>query len=58
MDDIYKNLEVYNPNRQRIMLILFDGIIADMFINKKLNRILTELFNRGRELNVYLAFIT
>ena len=58
MDDIYKNLEVYNPNRQRIMLISFDGIIADMFINKKLNRILTELFNRGRELNVYLAFIT
>ena len=58
MDDIYKNLEVYNPNRQRIMLISFDGIIADMFINKNLNRILTELFNRGRELNVYLAFIT
>ena len=40
------------------MLILFDDIIADMFINKKLNRILTELFNTGRELNVYLAFIT
>ena len=40
------------------MLILFDDIIADMFFNKKLNRILTELFNTGRELNVYLAFIT
>ena len=58
MDDIYKNLEDYNPNRQRKMLILFDDIIADMFINKKLNRILTELFNTGGELNVYLAFIT
>ena len=58
MDDIYKNLEDYNPNRQRKMLILFDDIIADMFRNKKINPIVTELFNRGRELNVYLAFIT
>ena len=40
------------------MLILFDDIIADMFRNKKINLIVTELFNRGRELNVYLAFIT
>ena len=29
-----------------------------MLSNKKLNPIVTELFIRGRKLNIYLAFIT
>ena len=34
MDDIYKNIEEYNPNRKhRILLIVFDNMIADMFSN-------------------------
>ena len=33
-------------------------MIADMLSNKKLNPIVTELFIRGRKLNIYLAFIT
>ena len=40
------------------MLILSDGMIADRLRNKKLNPILTELFIRGRKLNIFLAFIT
>ena len=33
-------------------------MIADMIHNKKLNSIVTELFIRGREFDIYLVFIT
>ena len=46
MDDIYKNIEKYNPNKKCKILIVFDDIIADMFSNKKLNPIVTEIFIR------------
>ena len=58
MDDVYKNIEKYNPNKKRKMFIVFDDMIADMFSNKKLNPIVTELFIRGRKLNISLVFIT
>ena len=41
MDDIYKNIEEYNPNKKRKILIVFDDMIADMLSNKKPNPILT-----------------
>ena len=56
MDDIYKNIEEYNPNKKR-KIIVFD-MIADMHSNKKLNPTVTELFIRGRKLNISLVFIT
>ena len=40
------------------VIIVFDDMIADMISNKKLNSIVTELFVRGRKLNISLAFIT
>ena len=58
MSDIYKNIENYNPNEKRKTLIVFDDTIADMLTNKKRNRIITELFIRGRKLNVSLIFVT
>ena len=58
MDDIYKNIEEYNPNKKRELLILFDDMITDMLSNKKSNPIVTKLFIRGRKLNIYLVFIT
>ena len=57
MDDIYKNIEEYNPNEKRKILIAFDNLIADMLSNKKPNPIVTELFIRGKQLNIYLVFI-
>ena len=57
MADIYKNIEEYNSNKKRKILIVFDDMIADMLSNKKLNPIVTELFIRGRKLNISLAFI-
>ena len=41
-DDIYKNIEEYNPDKDRIILTAFDDLIADMISNKKLNPIVTE----------------
>ena len=58
MDDIYKNIEEYNPNKKSKTLIVLDDMIADMLSNKKLNSILTELFIRGRNLNISLVCIT
>ena len=58
MDDIYKNIKEYNPNRKQKILIVFDDMISDMLSNKKLNPIVTELFIRGRKLNISLIFIT
>ena len=55
---IYKDIEEYSPNKKRKMLIVFDDMIADMFSNKKLNPVETELFIRGRKLNISLVFIT
>ena len=58
MRDVYKNIEYYNLGRERKILIVFDDMIADMINNKKLNPIVTELFIRGRKLNISIVFIT
>ena len=58
MQDLYKNIESYNPGKKRKVLIAFDDMIADMINNKKLNSILTELFIRERKLNISIVFIT
>ena len=53
-----ENIEYYNSNKKRKILIVFDGMIADMLNNKKLNPIVAELFIRGRKLNISLFFLT
>ena len=58
MYNICKDIEEYNPNKKRKILIVFDDMIADMLSNKKLNPIITELFIRGRKLNISPVFFT
>ena len=58
MDDIYKSIEEYNPNKKCKILIVFDARIVGMLSNKKTNPIVTELFIRGRKQNISLVFIT
>ena len=58
MQDVYKNIEDYNLGKKCKLLIVFDGIIADMINNKKLNPVVTELFIRSRKLNISIVFIT
>ena len=58
MDDIYENINNYNPNRKRKILIVFDDIIADIMTNEKFQSLIKELFIRCRKLNISLVFIT
>ena len=55
--DIYQNIEDYNPNKKRKILIVFDDMIDDILVNKKLNLIVTELFIRDRKLNIYFFLL-
>ena len=58
MDDIYKSIKEYNPNKKRKILIIFNDKIADTLSSKKLYPIVTELFIRVRKSNISLVFIT
>ena len=62
MQDVYKNIEDYNPDKKRKLLIVFDDMIADMVNvnnnNDKLDSIVMELFTRVRKLNISIVFIT
>ena len=57
MQDVYKNIEDYNPIKKRKILIVLDDMLADMINNNKLNPIVTELFIRGRKLDISIVFI-
>ena len=37
MDDVYENINEYNPSRGRKMLIVFDDMIADILTNEKIS---------------------
>ena len=58
MEDVYKNIENYNPGKKRKILIAFDDMIADIINNKKLNPVVTEFFIRSRKLNISIVFIS
>ena len=58
MDDIYKNIQKYNPNKKRKTLIIFDDMITYMLTNKKFNSIVTDFFISGRKLSISVVFIT
>ena len=51
-------MDEYNPRKEPKVLVVFDDIIAGIIGDKKLHPVVTELFIRGRKLNIYLVFIT
>ena len=55
---VYKNIEEYNLGKKRKVLIVFNDMIADMIINKKLNQVVAELLIRDSKLNISIVFIT
>ena len=57
MQDVYKNIDEYTVDKERKILLYFDDMIAVMINNEKLNSIVTDLFIRGRKLNISLVFI-
>ena len=58
MDDTYKSINDYNPNRRRKILIVFDDMIAGIMTNKKFQAMKKELFIICRKINISLVFIT
>ena len=58
MDDVYENINDYNPNRRRKILMVFDDMIAEIMTNKKFQAIIKELCIRCRKINLSLVFIT
>ena len=58
MDNVYENINDYNPISKRKKLMVFDDMIADIMTNKKFQAIIKELFIRCRKLNISLVFIT
>ena len=53
-----KILKKYNLARKLKTLIVFDDMIADIINNEKLNPVVTELFIRGKKINISIVFIT
>ena len=58
MNDVLDDINNYNKNRDKKMLIVFDNMTADIEYNKKFKRIIKELFYRARKINVSIIFIT
>ena len=58
MDDVFTNIDNYNKQRKRKVLIIFDDMIVDIMNSKKFKAIIKELFIRCRKLNVSTVFIT
>ena len=58
MDDVYENIDNYNPSRKGKILIIFDDMIAYIMTNKKIHLIIKELFIRCRKIHIPLVFIT
>ena len=58
MNDVFDDIMNYNKNRDKKVLIVFDGMIADIEYNKKFKKIIKELFYRARKITVSIVFIT
>ena len=58
MNDVLDDINNYNKNRDKKVLIAFDDMIADIEYNKKFKRIIKEVFYRARKINVSIVFIT
>lgn len=56
--DIYNNINNYTPNRNRKILIAFDGILLTWTQIKKFQSIIKELLIKCRKLNISLVFVT
>ena len=54
MNNFYENIDLYNPNKKRKILIVFDDMIADIMTNKKFQSIIKELFIRCRKKKFHL----
>ena len=58
LNDVLDDINNYNKNRDKKVLIVFDDMIPDIEYNKNFKRIIKKLFYRARKINVSIVFIT
>ena len=58
MNDVFTNIDYYNKQRKRKVLIIFDDMITDIMSSKNFKAIIKELFIRCRKLNISIILIT
>ena len=58
MNDVFTNIDDYNKQSKRKVLIIFDNMITDIMSSKNFKAIIKELFIRCRKLNISIVFIT
>ena len=58
MNNVLEDINNYNRNRDKEVLIIFDDMIADIMRSEKFKAIVKELFIRCRKLNTFIVFIT
>ena len=58
MNDVLEDINNYNKNRDKKVLIIFDDMIPDIIRSQKFKAIVKELFVRCRKLNISIVFIT
>ena len=57
MNDVLDDINNYNKNRDKKVLIIFDDMIADIMRSEKFTAIVKKLFIRCRKLNISIVFI-
>ena len=58
MNDVLEDINNYNKNRDKKVLIILDDMIADIMRSEKFKAIVKELFIRSRKFNIFTVFIT
>ena len=58
MDDVYDDIDEYNPTRKREIIFVFEDVIAEIIGNKRFQAVVKELFVRCRKLNISVVFNT
>ena len=58
MDDVYDEIDEYNPTRKRKIIFALEDMIADIISNKSFQVVVKKLFVRCRKLNISVVFNT
>ena len=58
MNHVLDDINNYNKNRDKKVLIVFDDMITNIEYNKNFKQIIKELFYTARKINVSIVFIT
>ena len=56
INDVLDDINNYNKNRDKKVLIVFDDMIADIEYNKKFKRIIKQLFYRARKIKISIVY--